>query len=543
LFKPKYLVRVLNPCVLFYKMKYIVVTGGVLSGLGKGVTAASIGRILMDKGYDVVPLKIDGYVNVDPGTMNPYEHGEVYVLDDGSETDLDLGHYERFLNTNLTGKSNMTTGMVYRKVIEKERKGEYLGKTVQIIPHITNEIKNRILEFKNDVVLIEVGGTVGDMENAVFIEALRQMAQETGNFLFIHLSYVPVVISGEQKTKPTQHSIKELLRLGVQPRIIIGRCEDELTESTKKKIALFCGVKPEDVLSDPDIADIYDLPMILEKQDVSNKIIKKLKLERKPTYTFKYESIVRRMHECKNEVSIAIVGKYTGLVDAYLSIKEAFKHAGMVNACKVNLKWVESDDLSSEDLYAFDGILVPGGFGSRGVEGKINAIKYAREGKIPFLGICFGLQCAVIEYARNVCGLDKANSTEVDGKTQHPVVDLIPDQKNIDDMGGTMRLGAYPCKIEKSTLAYKLYESEKIDERHRHRWEVNPNYIRMLEENGLVFSGLYPERDLVEIIELPDHPFFIASQFHPEFRSRLERPAPLFVGLVRAAMRRKEVIT
>ncbi len=524
-------------------MKYIVVTGGVLSGLGKGVTAASIGRILMDKGYDIVPLKIDGYVNIDPGTMNPYEHGEVYVLDDGSETDLDLGHYERFLNTNLTGKSNITTGMIYKKVIEKERKGEYLGKTVQIIPHITNEIKNRINEFKNDVVLIEVGGTIGDMENAVFIEALRQMAQETDNFLFIHLSYVPVILSGEQKTKPTQHSIKELLRLGVQPKIIIGRCENELTESTKKKIALFCGVKAEDVLSDPDIADIYDLPMILEKQDLSNKIIKKLKLERKPTYTFKYESIVRRMHDYKNEVSIAIVGKYTGLVDAYLSIKEAFKHAGMVNSCKVNLKWVESDELSSEDLYAFDGILVPGGFGSRGVEGKINAIKYAREGKTPFLGICFGLQCAVIEYARNVCGLDKANSTEVDQKTQHPVVDLIPDQKSIDEMGGTMRLGAYPCRIKRGTLAYKLYESERIEERHRHRWEVNPSYIRMLEENGLVFSGIYPERNLVEIIELPEHPFFIASQFHPEFKSRLERPAPLFVGLVRAAIRRKEVIT
>ena len=524
-------------------MKFIVVTGGVLSGLGKGVTTASIGRILIDKGYGVVPLKIDGYVNVDPGTMNPYEHGEVYVLDDGSETDLDLGHYERFLNMDLTGKSNMTTGMIYKTVIEKERRGEYLGKTVQIIPHITDEIKRRILDFKADVVLIEVGGTVGDMENAVFIEALRQLAQETGNFLFIHLSYVPIILSGEQKTKPTQHSIKELLRLGIQPDIIIGRCKEELTDSTKKKLALFCGVSPDDVLSDPDVDDIYELPLILERQDLSNKIIKKLNLERKPTYTFRYEEIVRKMHDYKYEITIGVVGKYTGLEDAYLSIKEAFKHAGMVNSCKVNLRWLESENVTPEDLYVFDGILVPGGFGSRGVEGKINAIKYAREGKVPFLGICFGLQCAVIEYARNVCGLKNANSTEVNPKTPHPVVDLIPEQKDVDKLGGTMRLGAYPCVIKKGTLAYNLYETDKIMERHRHRWEINPNYIRILEENGLVLSGIYPKRNLIEIIELPEHPFFIASQFHPEFKSRLEKPAPLFVGLVKAALKRKEVIT
>lgn len=524
-------------------MKFIVVTGGVLSGLGKGVTTASIGRILMDRGYDVVPIKIDGYVNVDPGTMNPYEHGEVYVLDDGSETDLDLGHYERFLNMDLDGHSNMTTGQIYETVIGKERRGEYLGKTVQIIPHITDEIKERILSFNTDILVIEVGGTVGDMENAVFIEALRQMAQEQDDFLFIHLSYVPVILSGEQKTKPTQHSVKELLRMGVQPDIIIGRCEDELERETREKIALFGGVEKKDVLSNPDTSDIYQLPMILEKQDLSNRIIKKLNLDRKPTYSFRYEKILRKTKDQKYETTIGIVGKYTGLEDAYLSIKEAFKHAGMKNKAKVNIRWLESEDISPEDLYGFDGILVPGGFGSRGAEGKINAIRYAREGKVPMLGICFGLQCAVIEYARNVCGLEKANSTEIDPETPHPVVDLIPDQENVDKMGGTMRLGAYPCKIRKKTLAYKLYEKDLAHERHRHRWEVNPNYTRILKENDLVISGKYPERDLVEMIELPDHPFFIACQFHPEFKSRVDNPSPLFSGLVKAALKRKEYLT
>ncbi len=523
-------------------MKVIVTTGGVLSGLGKGVTTASIGRILKDRGYNVIPVKIDGYVNVDPGTMNPYEHGEVYVLDDGSETDLDLGHYERFLNTDLTGESNMTTGSVYKTVIEKERRGDYLGKTVQIIPHITDEIKRRLRKFKDaDVLLIEVGGTVGDMENMVFIEALRQLSRENENkFLFVHLSYVPVIPSGEQKTKPTQHSVKELLSLGIQPNIIIGRCETPLTEKTREKIALFCGVRPDEVLSDPDIEDIYDLPMIFRDQDMHNILVKKLCLESKPVYDFQWEDNVKRTHSCKKEVTIGIFGKYTGLEDAYLSIKESFKHAGAVNGCKVKLKWVESEDVTSKDFASLDAILVPGGFGSRGVEGKITAIKYAREHKIPFLGICFGLQLAVVEYARNVCNLKNANSTEVDPDTKYPVIDLIPEQKGLSKKGATMRLGAYECDISRNSIAYRLYQQDKVFERHRHRWEVNPEYIGVLEEKGLVFSGKCQGKNLMEILELPNHPYFVGCQFHPEFKSRPEKPAPLFAGLVGAALKSKK---
>jgi len=523
------------------KLKCIVVTGGVLSGLGKGVTTASIGRILKDKGYSVVPIKIDGYVNVDPGTMNPYEHGEVYVLDDGSETDLDLGHYERFLNTDLTGQSNMTTGGIYQTVIEKERKGDYLGKTVQLIPHITEEIKDRIRTFKEeDIVLVEVGGTVGDLENRIFIEALRQMSREPDNkFLFIHLSYVPIILSGEQKTKPTQHSVKELLSLGIQPDILIGRCEKELDEDTKKKIALFCGVEPEDVLSNPDLDDIYRLPLVLLNQDLANNIIKKLDLKRIPPHTSKWENQAEKIWDTKEEVTIGIVGKYTGLEDAYLSIKEAFKHAGAAAKCKVNVKWIESEEIAKNDTTGFDGILVPGGFGSRGVEGKIEAIKYAREKDVPFLGICLGMQLAVVEYARNVCKLEGASSTEADQKTPHPVIDLLPEQKDIMKKGGTMRLGAYPCMIKDKTVAHRLYKADQISERHRHRWEVNPKYIELLEDSGFVFSGKYPNKALMEIVELPKHRYFVASQFHPEFTSRLERPAPLFVGLVQAALERQ----
>jgi CTP synthase len=522
-------------------MKYIVVTGGVLSGLGKGVTTSSIGRILKDVGYSVVPLKIDGYVNVDPGTMNPYEHGEVYVLDDGSETDLDLGHYERFLGIDLSGDSNITTGRIYQSVIEKERRGDYLGKTVQMIPHVTNEIKERISRIKADVVFIEVGGTVGDLENMIFIEALRQMSREPGNdFIFVHLSYVPVIVSGEQKTKPAQHSVKELQSLGIQPDIIIGRCKEELDAQTKAKLALFCGVEKDSVLSDPDLEDIYDLPAVLKKQNVDTLIIKKLKLERKASYTFKWENLVEKMHKCDKEVTIGIVGKYTALSDAYLSIKEAFKHAGISSCCKVKVKWLESDELTLEELKSVDGILVPGGFGFRGIEGKINAIKYARENKVPFLGICLGLQMAVVEYARNVCKLEKANTTEVDPNTPHPVIDLLPEQKDVYKKGGTMRLGAYPCKIAPGSLAYNLYLKELVSERHRHRWEVNPKYIKVLEENGLKFSGRYPDKELMEIAELPSHPYFIACQFHPEFKSRIEKPAPLFEGLVKAALKRKQ---
>ncbi|MBN2013979.1 MAG: CTP synthase (glutamine hydrolyzing) [Candidatus Altiarchaeota archaeon] len=521
-------------------MKYIIVTGGVLSGLGKGVTTASIGRILKDSGYSVLPIKIDGYVNVDPGTMNPYEHGEVYVLDDGSETDLDLGHYERFLSTDLTGDSNITTGQIYKAVIEKERRGDYLGKTVQMIPQVTCEIKERLSRLKAEVVMVEVGGTVGDMENMIFIEALRQMSREPENdFLFIHLSYVPVIISGEQKTKPTQHSVKELQSLGIQPDIVVGRCKEQLSKKTKHKISLFCGVGEEGVLSNPDLDEIYDLPAILKKQNLDNIIIKKLKLTRKASYTFKWQNLVDKMHEFKQEVTIGIVGKYTALSDAYLSIKEALKHASIPCSCRVNIRWLESEETTADDLRMVDGILVPGGFGDRGVEGKIQAIKYARENNIPFLGICFGFQLSVVEFARNVCGLEGADTTEANPKTPHPVIDLIPEQKDIHRKGGTMRLGAYPCEIADDSLAYTIYGERQISERHRHRWEVNPKYIETLEKHGLRFSGRYPEKDLMEIAELSKHPHFIASQFHPEFKSRIDRPAPLFVGLVRAALRRK----
>ncbi|MFH1126026.1 MAG: CTP synthase (glutamine hydrolyzing) [Candidatus Altiarchaeota archaeon] len=521
-------------------VKYIVVTGGVLSGLGKGVTTASIGRILKDRGYEVIPIKIDGYVNVDPGTMNPYEHGEVFVLDDGSECDLDLGHYERFLNTNLTGNSNITTGSVYKTVIEKERRGDYLGKTVQVIPHITDEIKRRIKTFKADIVLIEVGGTVGDIENQVFIETLRQMSREPDNeFLFVHLSYVPTIISGEQKTKPTQHSVKELLSMGIQPNIIIGRSEGRLSNETKRKIGLFCGVGVEEVLSNPTLEDTYLVPMEFVRQNLDGIITKKLNLKPMPVYTSKWEHLVEKITNNKHEITIGIFGKYTGLEDAYLSIKESFKHAGAMHSCKVNLKWIETEEIKEKDLHSVDGILVPGGFGSRGVEGKIEAIGHAREGNIPFLGLCFGFQLAVVEYARNVCKLHGANTTEVDGNTPHPVVDLLPEQKTVDSKGGTMRLGAQPCKIKPNTLAYNLYKSNEVSERHRHRWEVNPKYVRILEDNGLVFSGIHPEKNLMEILELPEHPYFIASQFHPEFRSRLEKPAPLFAGLVHAVLKKK----
>lgn len=526
-------------------MNYIVITGGVLSGLGKGVTTASIGRILKDRGYTVVPIKIDGYVNVDAGTMNPYEHGEVFVLDDGSETDLDLGHYERFMSIDLTGDSNITTGKIYRAVIEKERRGDYLGKTVQIIPHITDEIKKRINEFEADVVLIEVGGTVGDLENMVFVEALRQLSQEPDNkFIFIHLSYVPVIPSGEQKTKPTQHSIKELLALGIQPSIIIGRCEKELTKKTKEKIALFCGVKLEEVLSDPDVDEIYKLPSILRRQELGSIIIRKLNLDRKPTYTLKWETMLDRMYNYREGVNICIIGKYTGLEDAYLSIKEAFKHAGAYMWCKVDLRWIDAEEITADSFKNIDGILVPGGFGFRGAEGKISAIRYARERKIPFLGICLGFQLAVVEYARDICKLKDANTTEVNPKTQYPVIDLLPEQKEISKKGGTMRLGAYNCTIEKNSIAGRFYRQDIVSERHRHRWEVNPKYIDVLESNGLKFSGKYPEKNLMEILELPEnvHPYFVASQFHPEFKSRLEKPAPLFVGLVKAAIDYKNLV-
>jgi CTP synthase len=529
--------------------KFIVVTGGVLSGLGKGVTTASIGRILQSKGYSVVPIKIDGYVNTDAGTMNPFEHGEVFVTDDGGEIDLDIGHYERFLDISLAKENNMTTGQVYGSVIEKERAGEYLGKTIQVIPHITDEIKKRIKSVarktKADFVMIEVGGTVGDLENMVFIEALREMRlKDPENFLFIHLTLVPTIISGEQKTKPTQHSVKELLSLGIQPDIVVCRSDKDIPKKLRQKIALFCSIPAECVFSNPDLNSLYEVPIKLEDQGISTVLFQKLGLEQKEEDLVEWRKFVEKERKLKETVKIAIVGKYTHLEDAYLSIKEALHHAGLNNNRLVDIKWIESEELyengPEEYLDGVDGLIIPGGFGSRGTEGKIKAIKYAREKNIPLLGICYGLHMTVIEFARNVCGLKNAYTTECEEKGDYPVIDLMEEQKRIKNMGGTMRLGAYKCKLKEGSLARKLYGEELISERHRHRWEVNNKFHDELEKGGIIFSGINPQSGLVEIIELPSNDYFIAVQFHPEFKSRPEKPAPLFDGLVKAAIKKQD---
>ena len=529
-------------------MKYIVVTGGVMSGLGKGITSASIGRLLVDMGYKVVPIKIDPYINIDAGTMNPFQHGEVYVLKDGTEVDLDLGHYERFIGLELTGDHNITTGKIFKNVIEKERRGEYLGQTVQIIPHVTDEIKNwiRRVAKENDaeICLIEVGGTVGDIEGMPFLEAIRQMHNEEReeDFLLIHVTLVPHDIGGEQKTKPTQHSVKELRSLGLHPDAIIGRCREKLKESTKRKISLFCDVPVEAVISAEDVEDIYEVPLLFKREKLDEYIMKKLKLEKREEKK-EWEEIVRKLKEAKEVVNIAIVGKYVDVRDAYISIREALKHGGIANGCRVSISWVDSEDLErfKEVEIESDGILVPGGFGSRGAEGKIRAIEYARENDIPFLGICFGFQLAVVEFARNVLGLEDANSSEL-GETSHPVIDLLPEQKGIEEKGGTMRLGDIEVTIKEGTIAHKLYGKTKIYERHRHRYEVNPEYISLLEEHGLVFSGYSDNGRRMEILELPDRKFFFATQFHPEFKSRPFSPSPPFVGFVKAALEyRREV--
>ncbi|MCS7121203.1 MAG: CTP synthase (glutamine hydrolyzing) [Archaeoglobaceae archaeon] len=521
-------------------MKYIVITGGVMSGLGKGITAASIGRLLVDMGYKVVPIKIDPYVNIDAGTMNPLQHGEVFVLKDGTEVDLDLGHYERFMGIELTGEHNITTGKIYRNVIQKERAGAYLGQTVQIIPHVTDEIKNWIREVarkKNaEICLIEVGGTVGDIESMPFLEAIRQLRSEEGeeNFILVHVTLIPLDTGGEQKTKPTQHSVMKLRELGLQPDVIIGRCKEKLKDSTKKKISLFCDVPVEAVISNEDVEDIYEVPLIFKREGLDKYIAKKLKLEFREERE-DWKKLVDKIKNLKDEVSIAIVGKYVEVKDAYLSIKEALKHAGIAVGCKIKCIWVESDELEKfKDVeFDVDGILVPGGFGKRGAEGKIRAIKYAREKNVPFLGICFGFQLSVIEFARNVVGLEDANSTEIE-KTLHPVIDLLPEQKNIKELGGTMRLGEVEIEIKLGTLAEKIYKTNKIYERHRHRYEVNPAYIKILEEHGLVFSSFSGNR--VETLELPNHKFFFATQFHPEFKSNPLSPSPPFVAFVSAAL-------
>jgi CTP synthase len=531
-------------------MKYLVVTGGVMSGLGKGITMASIGRLLKNRGYNAVPIKIDPYINIDAGTMNPYQHGEVYVLGDGSEVDLDLGHYERFMDVELGREHNITTGVVYSAVIERERKGEYLGQTVQIIPHITNEIKARIrdvaVQSGADICLVEIGGTVGDIESMPFLEAVRQMQgeEEDNDFLFVHVTLVPFTLLDEPKTKPTQHSVKALRELGLQPDIIVCRCKKPLKNDVKAKIAMFCNVKREGVISAADAGDIYEVPLLLEQEGIAEYIMGKLHLA-PLTDDHTWAQMVERMRRSAQgkKIRIAIVGKYAELEDSYLSIKEAIKHAATELCCNVETKWIEAEDLEgagSSDPFFKDvqGILVPGGFGARGVEGKINAIAYARERKIPFLGLCFGFQLVVIEAARHIAGLREAYSREF-GETPHPVIDLLEEQQDVDELGGTMRLGDYEVFIRKDTLAERVYGKNKIVERHRHRYEVNPAYIEQIEKDGLVFSGSDRSGRRMEIVELEGHPFFFATQFHPEFKSRPKRASPPFKAFVWSCLQKR----
>ena len=522
--------------------KFIFVTGGVMSGLGKGITAASTGRLLANAGFDVTAVKIDPYLNVDAGTMNPFQHGEVYVLKDGGEVDLDLGNYERFLDIDMTFDHNITTGKVYQEVIEKERAGDYLGKTVQIIPHITDDIKRRIREAAegNDVCIIEVGGTVGDIEGMPYLEALRQFAheQDDEDILFTHVTLVPYSKNGEQKTKPTQHSVKELRSIGLQPDILVGRAEDRLDAKTKEKIALFCDVPTDAVFSNPDVEDIYHVPLMVEEEGLDQYVMERLNLAEEALPEDERRNRWRELvtQETTGELDVALVGKYD-LEDDYISVREALKHAGLDRSVDVNVTWVDADEMEShhtDRLHDADAIVVPGGFGARGTEGKLEAVRYARENDVPYLGLCLGFQIAVIEYARNVLGLEGADSSEIDPDTPHPVIDLLPEQYDLEDLGGTMRLGAHETDIEPGTLAAAIYDDTVCTERHRHRYEVNPEYIDQLEDAGLLFSGQTDNR--MEILELPDHPDFVGTQFHPEFRSRPGRASPPFVGLLDAAL-------
>ncbi len=518
----------------------------MVSSLGKGIAAASLGLLLKQRGLRVVLQKFDPYLNVDPGTMSPFQHGEVFVTDDGAETDLDLGHYERFIDRNLSQRSNVTTGQVYEAIINRERNGGYLGKTVQVVPHVSDEIKNRIrLAAENgedvDVVITEVGGTTGDIEGLPFLEAIRQMRLDQGrdNVLYIHLTLVPYIKAAHEiKTKPTQHSVKGLREIGIQPDILLCRCDRPLSQEIKAKIALFCNVEENAVIEAIDAESIYHVPLKLGKEGLDDLVVEKLRLDVGPPDLEEWEKMVHKIYSMTESVDIAIVGKYIQIVDAYKSIIESFTHAGVANDVHVNLMWVDAEKIEEDGperwLDSVDGVLVPGGFGERGTEGKITAVKYARENGVPYLGICLGLQMAVIEFARNVCGLD-AGSSEFDPEVPHAVIDLMRDMRNQTKMGGTMRLGAYPCVLEEGTLAHELYGVTEISERHRHRWEVNNRYREQLAEKGLVFSGLSPAGDLVEIIELPGHPYFIAGQFHPELKSRPMRSHPLFRGLVAAA--------
>ncbi|MBN3524435.1 CTP synthase [Paenibacillus apiarius] len=528
--------------------KYIFVTGGVVSSLGKGITAASLGRLLKNRGLKVTIQKFDPYINVDPGTMSPYQHGEVFVTDDGAETDLDLGHYERFIDINLSKNSNVTTGKIYSSVISKERRGEYLGGTVQVIPHITNEIKERVFragkEAGSDVVITEIGGTVGDIESLPFLEAIRQIKSDVGrdNVMYIHVTLIPYIkAAGEVKTKPTQHSVKELRSIGIQPNMLVCRTEHELSEDLKRKIALFCDIDANAVVECRDASTLYEVPLMLRDQGMDDIVVNHLKLQTPEPDMVEWTKLVNRVKQLQGRVEIAIVGKYVALHDAYLSIVEALEHAGIDANAEVKIRWVNAEEITEENvneqLSGVNGILVPGGFGDRGIEGKVTAIRFAREQQIPFFGICLGMQVAVIEYARAVVGLTGANSSEINPSTEYPVIDLLPEQKDIEDLGGTMRLGLYPCKLQEGSLAMECYNDELVYERHRHRYEFNNEYREIVERAGLKVSGTSPDGRLVEIVELPNHPWFLAVQFHPEFTSRPNRSQPLFREFVKAAIK------
>ena len=528
--------------------KYIFVTGGVVSGLGKGITAASLGRLLKNRGYKVTIQKFDPYINVDPGTMNPYEHGEVFVTDDGAETDLDLGHYERFIDENLTKNSSVTMGKIYKSVIEKERRGDYLGKTVQVIPHITNEIKEKIYKFEDtdtDIVITEIGGTVGDIEGLSIIEAIRQVGLEKNpeDVIYIHVTLLPYIFgSNEIKSKPTQHSVKELQSFGIKPNILVCRTEADIPEAVREKLSLFCNVRKTSVIQNKNADCLYAVPLMLEEEGLAREVCNHLKLENYIPDNTKWTAMVENIRNIDENkiVNIAIVGKYVRLEDAYISVMESLYHAGFENHVKVKVHLIDSESITKENvaekLKGIDGVVVPGGFGNRGIEGKIETIRYVRENKIPFLGICLGMQMAVVEFARNVLKLADSNSAELDETTKNPVIHIMEDQKTVDKKGGTMRLGAYPCIIKENTLASKIYNEEKISERHRHRYEYNNDYREALEKAGLKVCGTSPDGLLVEMVEIPEHPYFIAVQFHPELKSRPNRPAPLFVGLVKVTV-------
>ena len=527
-------------------VKYVFVTGGVVSGLGKGITAASLGRLLKARGYKVTMQKFDPYINVDPGTMNPIQHGEVFVTDDGTETDLDLGHYERFIDESLDKNSNVTTGKVYWSVLQKERHGDFGGGTVQVIPHITNEIKSRFYRGKEvdeeRIAIIEVGGTVGDIESQPFLEAIRQFQHDVGheNAILIHVTLIPYLkASGEMKTKPTQASVKELQGIGIQPDVIVCRSEHPLTTEIKDKIALFCNVPSSHVLQNLDVEYLYEAPLAMEKENLAQVVCESLHLPCPEPDLSDWTHMVEALRHPNKEVTIALVGKYTQLHDAYLSVVEALKHGGIASHANVHLKWVDSEQVTEENVAEYlsdvDGVLVPGGFGNRGIEGMITAIRYARENKIPFLGLCLGMQLTIVEYARNVLGYHDAHSIEMNPNTMHPVIALMPDQDGIEDIGGTLRLGAYPCVLADGSKAQELYGEKEISERHRHRYEVNNDFRKALTENGMVLSGVSPDGRIVEMVELSDHPFYIATQAHPEFKSRPNRPHPLFRGLIAAA--------